>query len=88
MTITAIYPTTHFIKAYKGLPENIKLSAKHKEAMFKANPFNPMLKTHKLKGRLSDCWSYYIDHQYRIIFRFINSKSVIYYDIGTHAIYK
>lgn len=88
MTISAIYPTTHFIKAYKSLPENIRLSAKRKETIFKTNPFDPILKTHKLKGKLKDYWSYSIDFQHRIIFGFIDSETVIYYNIGTHAIYK
>ena len=88
MEINSIYPTTHFIKAYKNLPESIKLSAKHKEIIFKANPFNPILKTHKLKGKLRNYWSYSVDFQHRVIFRFIDSETVIYYDIGAHDIYR
>ncbi|MCM8784557.1 MAG: type II toxin-antitoxin system mRNA interferase toxin, RelE/StbE family [Candidatus Omnitrophica bacterium] len=88
MVITKIYPTTHFIKAYKSLPEEIKLRAKKREKIFKTNPFDPRLKTHKLKGRLRDYWSYSVDYQYRILFRFINDETVLYYDIGTHSVYK
>ena len=88
MKISTVYPATHFIKAYKSLQENIKLSAKHRESMFKANPFNPVLRTHKLKGKLKNYWPYSIDFQYRIIFRFIDHETVIYYDIGTHDIYR
>lgn len=88
MVITKIYPTTHFVRAYKNLPEKIKDYAKHKEKIFKTNPFDPRLKTHKLKGKLKNYWSYSIDYDYRIMFRFIDEGTVLYYDIGTHAIYK
>jgi len=88
MPINRIYPTTHFIKAYKSLPVEIRLRAKQKERIFRNNPFDSCLKTHKLKGKLKDCWSYSIDYQYRILFRFIDKETILYYDIGTHNIYK
>jgi len=88
MPINYIYPTTHFIKAYKALPAEIKLHAKQKEKIFRDNPFDLRLKTHKLKGKLKDHWAYSIDYQYRILFRFIDNGTVFYYDIGAHDIYK
>ena len=88
MAITTIYPTTHFAKAYRNLPEKIRLDAKHKEEIFKVNPFDNRLKTHKLKGRFMGMWSYSINYQHRIVFRFIDTETVIYYDIGTHDVYR
>jgi addiction module RelE/StbE family toxin len=88
MPINKIYPTTHFIKAYKSLAEEIKVSSKRREEIFKANPFDSRLKTHKLKGRFKGYWSYSIDYQYRILFRFIDNETVLYHDIGTHDVYK
>ena len=88
MPLNHIYPTTHFIKAYKSLPAEIQLRAKQKEKIFRTNPFDTRLKTHRLKGRLSDYWSYSIDYRYRIVFRFIDEETVIYYNIGTHDIYR
>jgi addiction module RelE/StbE family toxin len=88
MTITKIYPTHHFIRSYKSLPEEIKARAKQREKIFKANPFDRRLNTHKLKGRFKDYWSYSINYQYRIMFRFIDDETVLYHDIGTHDIYK
>jgi addiction module RelE/StbE family toxin len=83
-----IYPTSAFKKAYRKLPLNIKKKAERQEEIFLVNPFDKRLKTHKLKGRLIGYWSYSIDRNYRILFRFINKNKVIYYDIGTHEIYK
>ena len=88
MPISKIYPTTHFSKAYDKLPEEIKVRAKQKENIFKATPFAPSLKTHQLKGRFKGYWSYSIDYNYRIMFRFIDNETVLYFDIGTHNIYK
>lgn len=42
-----------FAREYKKLPVNIKDTAKQQEKIFRQNPFDPKLKTHKLKGRLS-----------------------------------
>lgn len=88
MPINKIYPTTHFIRAYKSLPEEIKVRSKQREKIFKANPFAPRLKTHKLKGKFKGYWSYSVDYQYRILFRFIDNETILYHDIGTHEIYK
>jgi len=88
MTVIKIYPTRHFIRAYKSLPDKIKISAGKKEKIFKNNPFDPRLKTHKLKGRFKGCWAYSVSYQYRILFRFVDDETVLYYDIDTHDIYK
>lgn len=87
MAIIKIYPTTHFIKAYENLPEEIKKLAQQRESIFLANPFDHRLKTHKLKGKLKNHWSYSVDYQYRIIFRFIDKETVLCFDIGKHDIY-
>lgn len=83
-----IYPTSRFKKAYKRLPKDIKNKTEKREEIFISNPFDRRLKTHKLKGRLKNYWSYSIDKYYRILFRFINKNKVIYFDIGTHNVYR
>jgi addiction module RelE/StbE family toxin len=83
-----IYPTSQFKKSYKKLPKIIQKKAERREKIFISNPFNPVLETHKLKGRLKNYWSYSVDENYRILFRFENKNKVIYFDIGTHEIYK
>lgn len=82
-----IYYHPQFFKSYKLLDKNIKRKAEIKEKIFRKNPFNSSLKTHKLKGKLKNQWSFSVDNQYRIIFEFDNSD-VIFLDIGTHKIYK
>jgi len=83
-----IYPTSQFKKSYRRLPNGIKKKAEIKDRLFRNNSFNPVLRTHKLKGRLTNYWSYSVDKNYRVLFRFINRNEVIYFNIGTHDVYK
>jgi mRNA-degrading endonuclease YafQ of YafQ-DinJ toxin-antitoxin module len=79
--------SSSFIKAYKKL---IKLYPEINDKfwervnIFQSNPFNPILKTHKLSGKLNNLWSFSIDFSIRIIFIFDNDEVVTFIDIGTH----
>ncbi|MEA3464285.1 MAG: type II toxin-antitoxin system mRNA interferase toxin, RelE/StbE family [Patescibacteria group bacterium] len=76
-----------FEKNYKRLPMEIKKKAKEKEIIFRGNPFDLRLKTHKLKGELKNSWAFWINFSYRIKFIFIGNSKVLFLDIGTHEIY-
>ena len=82
-----IYPTSQFKRSFKKLPKNIQQLTITKNKIFRENPHAPSLKTHKLKGKLSSFWSYSVKYSYRVVFEFVDDKTVIYHDIGTHAIY-
>lgn len=77
-----------FEREYKCLPEKVKEKAEKKEKIFRNNPFDSRLKTHKLSGRLSGFWSFSIDNRYRIIFELKNEKTFIFHIIGDHSIYR
>lgn len=77
-----------FAKSYKKLDKRIKLLAEDKEEVFRQDPFSPSLKTHKLKGKLSEFYSFSISYQYRIVFHFEDKEIIIFDNIGTHQIYK
>jgi mRNA-degrading endonuclease YafQ of YafQ-DinJ toxin-antitoxin module len=83
-----VYPSKEFQKSFKKLPKEIQLIAIKRDKIFRTNPYSPQLKTHKLKGKLSNLWSYSIKYSYRIVLEFIDEETVIYQDIGTHKIYK
>ncbi len=83
-----IYYSGKFAKEYKKLPRKVKLSAEKKEKVFRIDPFDPQLKTHKLTGRLKEYYSFSIDYQYRIIFEFVKKDTVWFHAVGTHEIYK
>ncbi len=61
---------------------------KERLIIFKNNPFNPKLKTHKLKGSLKEYWVFSISYSDRIILRFLNKEKVFFIDVGDHSIYK
>jgi addiction module RelE/StbE family toxin len=82
-----IFYLKKFIKQYKKLPISIKKIAEEKEEIFRKNPFNPKLKTHKLHGDLKGFFSFSINHNIRIIFDFDENKNVRFYTIGNHDIY-
>ena len=51
--------------------------------------YNPILRTHKLKGKLSGAWAYTVEYNCRIVFSFGENKEtkeeeIILIDIGTH----
>ncbi len=73
-----------FDRRYKKLLTKIKDRAEEREAVFKLNPFDLRLETHKLHGKQKDEWSYSIGYDYRITFIFLENGDVIYTDVGTH----
>ncbi len=80
--------TAEFIHLFKKLSQEIKKEAFKKESIFKKNPFDSKLKTHKLKGKLKDCWAFSISYNRRVIIEFAEDDVVYFHSIGTHDIYK
>lgn len=86
--VSIVHSTSDFEKSFRRLPLNIRKLAEKKDKLFRENAFDSRLSTHKLKGGLEGYCSYSVNRQYRILFRFLNKNEVIYYDIGTHGIYR
>ena len=86
--ISKSHSALYFEKKFEKLPRNIKKISVKKILLFENNPYHPSLNTHKLKGPLAGYWSFYINKNYRVLFRFLENNEVIYYDIDTHDIYK
>ena len=83
-----IYYSSKFEKEYKRLPLKVKLIAEKKERLFRKNPKEKSLKTHKLTGKLKQYYAFSVDYQYRIIFEFVSKNEVWFLSVGTHEIYK
>ena len=77
-----------FARQYKKLPKDIQELAERRERMFRKNPFDPRLKTHKLLGVFEGYYAFSVNFSYRIIFKFADKKTVWFYQIGTHDIYE
>lgn len=50
---------------------------------FAADPQDPLLRTHKLKGDLSDYWSFSVDDDLRVLFRW-EGDDVFMVNLGSH----
>ncbi|MBI5638651.1 MAG: type II toxin-antitoxin system mRNA interferase toxin, RelE/StbE family [Nitrospinae bacterium] len=77
-----------FARQYKSLNSSLKLIAEKKEIVFRANPFDARLKTHKLQGRLKDFWAFSLDRKNRIVFEFGEQGTVYFHSVGDHSIYQ
>jgi len=86
--IKVIHFTPHFLRAFQKLPHSVQALSKKKDEWFRIDPFDSHLRTHKLKGELAGVWAYSVNRDYRILFRFLDNAEAIYYDIGTHDVYK
>jgi addiction module RelE/StbE family toxin len=51
--------------------------------LFRENIKHPSLRTHKLKGNLSDTWSISIEGNFRLIY-FIKNNEAIFFKLGNH----
>lgn len=76
-------------KSYRKRLSNKELDKLRKALLiFKKDPFDPRLKTHKLKGNLKNYWSFSISYSDRILFRFLDNETVFFIDIGDHSVYR
>jgi addiction module RelE/StbE family toxin len=57
-------------------------------ALLVADPFDPVLQTHKLKGKLTEAWACSVEYDCRLVFTFENSESgeeeMLLIDVGSH----
>jgi len=77
-----------FAREYKKLSKKIKKAAEEREVVFRSNPFDPVLETHKLHGRLKEFWSFSIGFRHRIIFEFADGDVVYFHSVGDHDVYQ
>ena len=82
-----IFYSTKFEKEYKKLPLHLKILSEEKEKIFRKNLRDPRLNIHKLKGKLSGYYAFWIDQKYRIIFEFVKKGVVWFHSVGDHSIY-
>ena len=80
--------SSRFKKSFRKLHSRIQKKAVEKSAIFKNDPFNFKLDTHKLHGEKKEEWAFSVDYSYRIVLVFLKDGNVVFTDIGTHDIYK
>lgn len=88
--IRPLLKSAAFVRAAKRLVKKRPESAetiRHILAALTADPFEPSLRTHKLKGKLSDSWACSAGYDLRIIFEFVqrdDGEWIHVLSVGTH----
>ncbi|MBD2302617.1 type II toxin-antitoxin system mRNA interferase toxin, RelE/StbE family [Nostoc sp. FACHB-87] len=81
-----------FKRAFKRLvrrqPE-LQERIEERLTLLASDPFDPLLQTHKLKGKLSGAWACSVDYDCRIVFNFVQNpesdqEEILLIDIGSH----
>jgi len=80
--------TRKFERQYHKLSSGIKEKAQRREKIFRRNPFDPVLETHKLHGKEKEALAFSVDYSYRIKFIFLDNGRVLFLEIGPHDIYR
>ena len=80
--------SSRFQKSFRQLHLRIQKKTVEKIIIFKSNPFDIRLGTHKLHGEKKEEYAFSIDYSYRVSFIFMEDNKVIFTDIGTHDMYK
>ena len=84
--------SSSFKRAFKTtIKRRPDLQAKIEERLrlLATDPHNPILRTHKLKGKLSGAWACSVEYDCRIVFSFVQNQEteeeeIILIDLGTH----
>ena len=68
---------------------NLRLLIERTLYQLAEDPFHSSLRTHKLKGDLSNVWSCSIDYNYRILFEFVENsedkeEAILLLNLGSH----
>lgn len=74
-----------FLRSFDKLPKDIQDLFRIKENIFRGNPFDPKLRTHKLRGKNE--WSFLVTYKIRVIFVF-NKDVYVLINIGDHSVYR
>jgi mRNA-degrading endonuclease YafQ of YafQ-DinJ toxin-antitoxin module len=84
-----IYTFSRYQRSMRRLDPQIRKTAVTQIALFKRDPFDPRLGTHRLHGKLKAQWSFSVDSRHRVLFEFLDdaNEEVVFLDIGTHALY-
>ncbi len=74
-----------FKKQYKKLSPRLKSKTKQRIELWKEDPANSLLRTHRLTGKLSSYHSINITGDIRALYEITGDEMYLYDLIGTHA---
>jgi addiction module RelE/StbE family toxin len=76
-----------FFRQLRKLPKELQEEVYEKIELFENDHNSPILKTHKLHGKMKRFWAFSINYSYRIVFE-IQKDEALFLEIGNHDIYK
>lgn len=80
-----------FWKSFHALPDSLKEATRRAWQIFKADPFDPRLRTHKIHSLSAlykrTIYSVTVENDLRAVF-FMEGSIIFTVDIGTHDIYR
>lgn len=90
--MTKLILSSSFKRAFKAIIKRkpgLKSKIESKLRLLADDPYNPILRTHKLKGKLSGAWACSVEYDCRIVFCFEQNQEtleeeIFLIDIGTH----
>ncbi|OHA89575.1 MAG: hypothetical protein A3C70_02350 [Candidatus Zambryskibacteria bacterium RIFCSPHIGHO2_02_FULL_43_14] len=77
--------TRKFDKKFRKQSIQIKTAFKNRVEIFLKNSDDPILKIHRLSGKLRDLWSFNVTGDVRVVFDRSRREIAIFVDIGTHS---
>ncbi len=80
--------TASFLKLLKRLELDIQNEVIEKTELFKDRKNHKNLNVHKLQGKFTGSYSFYVNYKIRIVFDYINKEDVAFLLVGDHDIYK
>ena len=80
-----IVTSNRFDKRVQKQPTRVQKELKKRLYIFIEDINNPILKVHKLSGKLKDMWSFNISGDIRVIFDKSQKDLIILVDIGSHS---
>ncbi|WP_228023957.1 type II toxin-antitoxin system YafQ family toxin [Synechocystis salina] len=66
---------------------DLKRKIEAKLRLLAADPYNPVLRSHKLKGKLSGAWACSVEYDCRIIFNFEKNQENLEEEIVLDEVY-
>jgi mRNA-degrading endonuclease YafQ of YafQ-DinJ toxin-antitoxin module len=73
----------HFLRRARKLKEPHASMLRAALLRFAADPRDPLLRTHKLEGELKDYWSFSVDVDVRVVFRWKGEEAFLV-NLGSH----
>ncbi|MBI5401141.1 MAG: type II toxin-antitoxin system RelE/ParE family toxin [Candidatus Yonathbacteria bacterium] len=79
-----VIATAEFKALFNALSPAVKKRVVKQRDIFCKNPFYNSLNTEKLEPKNKQLWSFRVDKNYRIVFRFLENNRVLFLVVGLH----